>query len=211
MEYKDIISEIPSHGKKDIIKQSAIIIVPIALPFVILAILLPIDVKPFVNEYIPNYKILMGFMPTEIQIIMGSIVVISIFYLGKVQDYRKDLIINHAKFMLLLKNESDLDKKETIRIFYDTFKDILKVHRDSKKIIIYGIITMLVIFSTLLISTISQTEPNEDYFIVLSVLMISLIIQFLSYWYFFENQMDFSESVLNLLIKSYYFLEPNSS
>jgi len=203
-DYEDLIADIPKHGKKELAKNLIIPIFPMILPFIILGLLTLVDVKPFVNEHIPNYKTYFEFLPTAVQIIMGGIVVISIFYLGKIHDYRKDLIIHNAKFLLLLKNEQDEKKKETIGSFQLIFKDMLNVHNSSKKLIIYAMIVMLMIFSVLLIYSLSTEEPNEDRFVTLLSLFIILIVIFLSYWYFFEYMLNFSENILNLILKVQY-------
>lgn len=117
--------------KKIFFSLETIVSISIYAAYLIFYYLSPntIDSTSIVKNYFPNFAQYDGHLSTGIQVIIGLIVVVTAFYLGKTHDYKRDHIKQNAllyeyqlKIQLLLSKKTSIDKLE----FSENSKTILK-------------------------------------------------------------------------------------
>ncbi len=182
-------------------------IMPAIISVIILISIESIDAATFVTENFENHEKILAFLPTGIQIMLGIIAIIPIFYLGKIHDYRKEMILAKTRYFSLLKQNMPENKENQIQDAIKITTKILHAHSRIRYWMLFSTVIILGIFSHTLIDITSSSESTEKEFLSYLVTVVGLSSQFVVYWVFYEKIISSSERTLSKIVEGYYFLE----
>lgn len=132
------------------------------------------------------------------QATLGLILILTIFYLGKIHDYRRDFTKSQAKlFEIILKFKKknptrSWSVKNEIYEFAEngvkTFEEIEKELDKMKKNIIGILITFVVLLTSIFISAARYEDSIlQNDFLVISLLLLASFVEFIIVWSMYES------------------------
>lgn len=175
-----------------------------------------------------NYAKYHSIIITGIQIILGLIGVLAIFYLGKVHDYKRDFIkyygqlyeiehkiknvtssFNRAQFkgmdewkwqeMVNLSKFVQKDSDDTLREFADAGKRLSSLPKGVIGLTIFILITFAMLF---FISFLNETNPKPKDFIGMVLAFFLAIGELFCVWALFEQTIKANDVVLESTVKA---------
>lgn len=180
---------------------------PTIITLLLIIIIDKLEVTSFVNNNFENIEEVLEFLPTGIQIIMGIFAVIPIFYLGKIHDYRKEIIQQQSKFLSLINPKTSKENLDKIHKEISWSENVLHLHSRIRYWILFSTIGILVIFLFMLINSLISTLSIQKQFLLFSVILMGLSVNFVSFWYVYEKSISLSENVFKLILTKYYELK----
>lgn len=145
------------------------------------------------------------------QAVLGLIIIMTIFYLGKIHDYRKELVIGEVnlrevtwKFKKKIPRLNwQVDKKtfELSENIEDIFQEIERtLQKVPIAILLILIIQLLLIGAIFVMITTNEIEGNQKSFILTGLLLSIVICELFVVWALYEHLLSLHRNVLRSVL-----------